>query len=232
MAFLRARLDHVHEIIVETAAGRTALARLFFFIVVRRFAGLACRALPADAERCGQLSDFHAFADAVGAARLSEFRQAADDAVGMREACAEIRRETMLAEKAEQAAVHLAQQVFGPVVGRERLRQHVDEVHAIARVDEIRRALAVEPLLAEAAQALGVDLVEVDVEAAQLVHELLLRIGIVILCQIDERVRPSSRSDEHLQHILIICQTMPLSGLRVRATQSGKSASAAPRTAS
>ena len=47
-------------------------------------------------------------------------------------------------------------------------------------------------------------------------HELLLRIGMVILCRIDERVRPSPRSDEHLQHILIICQTMPLSGLRVR----------------
>ena len=210
MAFLRARLDHVHEIIVEAAAGRTALARLFFFIVVRHFTGLACGALPADAERCGQLSDFHALADAVGTACLPELRQAADDAVGMREACAEIRRETMLAEEAEQAAVHLAQQVFGPVVGRERLRQHVDEVHAIARVDEIRRALAVEPLLAEAAQALRVDLVEVDVETAQLVHELLLRIGIVILCRIDERVRPPPRFFEHFLRICVVRQVMAL----------------------
>lgn len=33
VAFLRARLDHVHEIIVEATAGWTALARLFFFMI-------------------------------------------------------------------------------------------------------------------------------------------------------------------------------------------------------
>ena len=120
-----------------------------------------------------------------GAGSLPEFRQAADDAIGMRDSCLEVGLETMLAEHLQERAVDALQQFLSPVIRLDRLRQHVDEMDAIARVDEIRRAVTEEIRFTELAQLLRIDMVQVDVEAGRRLQKVLQGVRVVVGRRVD-----------------------------------------------
>lgn len=177
------------------------------------------RARPGHADGLRECCNRHVRPDAVGAANLPELRQAADDAVRMRDARREIRVKAMPAEHLQERAVDALQQSLGPVVRLDRLLQHVDEVHAVARIDEIRRAMAEEIRITEAAQLLRRDVIQVDVEAGCRLQQGLQGIRVVVGCRVDVGIPASTCIQQHVHHIIIAAHALPLLGLRVHGAE-------------
>ena len=176
-------------------------------------------ARPGHADGLRECCNRHVRPDAVGAANLPELRQAADDAVRMRDARREIRVKAMPAEHLQESVVDALQQSLGPVVCLDRLLQHVDEVHAVARIDEIRRAMAEEIRITEAAQLLRRDVIQVDVETGSRLHQSLQRIRVVVGRRVDVGIPASTCIQQHVHHIIIAAHAVPLLGLRVHGAE-------------
>ena len=137
----------------------------------------------------------------------------------MRDARREIRVKAMPAEHLQESVVDALQQFLGPVVCLDRLLQHVDEVHAVARIDEIRRAMAEEIRITEAAQLLRRDVIQVDVETGSRLHQSLQRIRVVVGRRVDVGIPASTCIQQHVHHIIIAAHALPLLGLRVHGTE-------------
>ena len=177
------------------------------------------RTRPGHADGLRECCNRHVRPDAVGAANLPEFRQAADDAVRMRDARREIRVKAMPAEHLQEGAVDALQQSLGPVVRLDRLLQHVDEVHAVARIDEICRAMAEEIRITEAAQLLRRDVIQVDVETGSRLQQSLQGIRVVVGRRVDVGIPASTCIQQHVHHIIIAAHALPLLGLRVHGAE-------------
>ena len=137
----------------------------------------------------------------------------------MRNARREIRVKAMLAEHLQERAVDALQQSLGPVVRLDRLLQHVDEMHAVARIDEICRAMAEEIRITEAAQLLRRDVIQVDVETGSRLHQSLQGIRVVVDRRVDVGIPASTCIQQHAHHIIIAAHALPLLGLRVHGAE-------------
>ena len=177
------------------------------------------RARPGHADGLRECCNRHVRPDAVGAASLPEFRQAADNAIRMRDARREIRVKAMPAEHLQESVVDALQQSLGPVVCLDRLLQHVNKMHAVTRIDEIRRAMAEEIRITEAAQLLRRDVIQVDVETGSRLHQGLQGIRVVVGHRVDVGIPASTCIQQHVHHIIIAAHALPLLGLRVHGAE-------------
>ncbi len=148
-------------------------------------------------------------ADAVGCTALTELRFAADDAVGMRKPRVHVGLESVFGESLQELSVNRAELLLRLAAGRQGIGQNVDEVYAVAGVDEKSWTMAVEIMFAEPAQTGSRDVVEVEIETAERMQQNFLRIRIEVKRRIDVGIIAAVRVGQHIDDVAVFLHALP-----------------------